>query len=60
MTETALKNKEKERTEQIPLLEEMEMLGNREKKLYANNFCPAGNTSAVLKCVSKHFLVLSF
>lgn len=37
MTETALKSKEKERTEQrklknqIPLLEEMEMLGNRRK-----------------------------
>ena len=38
MTETALKNKEKKRTEQrklknqIPLLEEMEMLGSRRKK----------------------------
>jgi len=39
MTETALKSKEKERTErrklknQIPFLEEMEMLGNGEKTI---------------------------
>lgn len=65
MTETALKSKEKERTErrklknQIPFLEEMEML-EMGKKLYANNFCPTRSTSAVFKCVSKHFLVLSF
>ena len=51
MAETALESKEEERSEQrklknkIPLLKEMEMLGNG-KKIRANNFCPIRNTSA--------------